>query len=64
MTTFTEAKVCDVCGKLLRGVFFQGYTDPRKYVASNFYKLGSVVQWVTSLTADPGVTSLNPSWAT
>ncbi|KAL5012535.1 hypothetical protein ScPMuIL_011086 [Solemya velum] len=25
MQTFTEPKECDVCGKLLRGVFFQGY---------------------------------------
>ncbi|XP_053380469.1 proto-oncogene vav-like isoform X3 [Mercenaria mercenaria] len=28
MTTFNEPKVCDICGKLLRGVFFQGYKCP------------------------------------
>ncbi|XP_060561933.1 proto-oncogene vav-like isoform X3 [Ruditapes philippinarum] len=28
MTTFSEPKVCDICGKLLRGVFFQGYKCP------------------------------------
>ncbi|XP_052222182.1 guanine nucleotide exchange factor VAV2-like isoform X3 [Dreissena polymorpha] len=29
MTTFTEPKTCDICGKLLRGVFFQGYKNPQ-----------------------------------
>ncbi|XP_052788141.1 proto-oncogene vav-like isoform X2 [Mya arenaria] len=29
MTTFNEPKVCDICGKLLRGVFFQGYKNPK-----------------------------------
>ncbi|KAL4219511.1 Guanine nucleotide exchange factor vav2 [Mactra antiquata] len=27
MTTFNEPKICDICGKLLRGVFFQGYKN-------------------------------------
>jgi hypothetical protein len=33
MTTFSEPKVCDICGKLLRGVFFQGYKCPGKLSA-------------------------------
>ncbi|XP_059153597.1 guanine nucleotide exchange factor VAV3-like isoform X3 [Physella acuta] len=34
MTTFDTPRECDVCGKLLRGIFFQGYTcqDTKKAV--------------------------------
>ncbi|WAR31167.1 VAV-like protein [Mya arenaria] len=37
MTTFNEPKVCDICGKLLRGVFFQGYKNPNKHKSTVRY---------------------------
>ena len=54
MTTFNEAKVCDICGKLLRGTFFQGYTDPGNFLlAFNPFQTRNPISGYYENSADP-----------